>query len=100
MLTSTLEDNYTVMEHEMLTLSVELKGQPYPQVRWYDKNEQDLSKQKNKRYKTRSSGYRRSLIISSVELNDAGIIKCIGYNTLGQVECQTVVNVEGIKNAI
>jgi hypothetical protein len=53
-----------------------------------------------KRYKTRSSGFRRTLVITSVELNDAGIIKCIGSNREGQVECSTAIHVEGKKNFV
>lgn len=71
--------------------------QPYPIVRWYDKHDQDLCKQNNKRYKTCSNGTRRSLVINSVELSDAGVIKCLGINKEGQVECSTLLLVEGEK---
>lgn len=92
---SAVNETYNAIEHERLQLTVEIAGQPYPIVRWYDQHDMEVGKEPGGKYVTLSSGQKRTLTITGVECSHSGVIKCVGENEKGVVECSTRVLIEG-----
>lgn len=79
-----------------MVLTIEVTGQPYPIIKWYGGDGIELGKGLDPiKYSVVSCGQRRVLTIHSVDCGDSGVMRCVGENERGVVECSCVVVVEG-----
>lgn len=86
------DEPYLVKMGESLTLSVRLKGKPFPDVRWY-KDDEPL--ESNLHYELCENEREYSLCVCDVRLDDRGIYKCEATSKLGKVTRKFQINIEG-----
>ena len=83
---------YVIKKGDDLTLSVSLKGKPFPDVQWF---KDDKLLPKNFHYDISGNGNERCLCIRSITLDDRGVYKCEASSKLGKVTRKFQVNIEG-----
>ena len=85
------DEPYFVKKGDDLTLSVALKGKPFPDVQWF----KDKPLRNTLHYDISENGNERSLCIRSITLDDRGVYKCEATSKLGKVTRKFQVNIEG-----
>ena len=75
-----------------LKLSVALKGNPFPEVKWF-KDDKPLSNDNH--YKISEQESERSLCVPDATLDDRGVYKCEATSKMGKVTRKFQVNIEG-----
>ena len=86
------DEPYFVKKGDNLTLSVALKGKPFPDIQWF---KDDKLLPKNFHYDICENGNERSLCIHSITLDDRGVYKCEASSKLGKVTRKFQINIEG-----
>lgn len=83
----------TAVEGGEVTLNVNVKGKPRPDVEWF---KDDKPLRKTSRVDIKSRGDRFSAVLMNVTPDDSGLYKCVASSRAGSVTRTFEVNIEGM----